>query len=186
MNKRIVELNNIGEYKYINEKEFPLFVIGVVKFKNDDRDLNFFNFKEVTLNNVSHQISGLLCNQVYIYGYAFTPIDLEYYNLANKLYKNYYGSNICDNVNLTEIIKYNNILKEYNLNCESSFLYFKEAIYPIDGNNDILQKIVGISFDEFVKKYVYFNEVNKKNTEFLYSMWLKNVLNIYILTNNSD
>jgi hypothetical protein len=185
LNLKTVNIQNIDKYKYIDDNSLPLFLLGVVRFDEDSNEnFNFFNFKNCNIDNLQHQVSGILCHSVTLYGYAFNPINDKYYKLIEELDKKYYNSSIHNNPKLSELSEYSNVIKQYNLNCEYSYIHLREGIYPID--IEYMKDIIGISYEDFEKEYVVYKENSSKFLNGLQPLWLSQLLNIYILTINSD
>ena len=118
---------DLKDFKYIAHSEQPKIIIGTpVHHKYDQQRLIFSN-------KVTHEDILFLQTKPTIKANFFRGLDIniskKYSDLIDDLH--YFSNNLTQN----RVEEYKNILKQYNLSCDSCFSYLSENIMPIDGKH---------------------------------------------------
>ena len=114
-------------YNYLEEHEIPKLFIGMI-----DNEYNPIIKPEYNPIKLNHQTSGYACGQLNLYGLLFNLNDF-----GSKFYKELNNSYLescigLGNDSLNDIIKYRILINKYNFDCNISYKYFSEAVYPLD------------------------------------------------------
>lgn len=128
----------------------------------------------------SHQSAGLACEQHNYIGFFLNPTE-KIEKLMNFLNTWGYESNIgAFGKTLNEIIEYRKILNDYLVDCNESYEFYEESIYPIDFDsnnfNDITKDDIPYDLDDLL---IFNNPLLRMKGCF--NRW-----KLLILTENSD
>lgn len=132
---------NLGTFKYIDEKELPVIVLGISIQVEYPR--KFIAKKDFYFKKIVHQTSGHACNQHYIYGVVLTPKNNIVKNAIKAISDEWLDSDMgCFGVTLSETLKYREqINKTLGVDCNASFQSLEEAFYPIDYSKENLERL---------------------------------------------
>lgn len=140
-----MDRTTLADYKYHDELglELPLLIVGI--HQSEDYPMEFTPKKKYKNRFVKlvHQTAGHGCHHDYIYGIVLKQreyIKKDIKALCDKYYESDLG---CLYTPLSELANYNNtICNNMYVDCNHSYHYLKEAIYPVDYHYETMEALV--------------------------------------------
>ncbi len=126
------------DYKYLEPEQLPCLVLAIVQTPQYPKSYNF----KPTHNwvKIAHQTAGNGCHQVYMNAIVLKCRDFDKINTLAKHY-----DNTCMNMlglSLNEIVAYRKYINDtLNVDCNESYHYLEEGIYPIDATTENIKKL---------------------------------------------
>jgi len=175
------------DFSYPKHSEFPMLVLGYdVHWRSMDKQKTLTSLDGYKLDNISHQTSGVGCNQHYIIGVRLTPRE-GVLDKMSDLCKHYYDCNfgMFGKVPLSEVNEYAGRIREsFGFGCNRTYRYLEEALYPIDHSPEALRALAIDDIPDDPRDMVYWGDVSDD-----YVYWSERIrvdFTIFILGENSD
>lgn len=130
-----------------------------------------------------HQTAGYACHHRYMYARFLMP-SLKIKKLGKMLLSKYSGSLLAQPVSLREANEYNNLLAEFGLSADRSFVRLEEGFYPID--IECLPKVTREKFSNDLRRQLVrpLPKYNKRKLSDVLSNWVE--FELAILGPNCD
>lgn len=183
-NSKISEVANhrffdIEKYQYLESNELPCLVLAI---KQNPQYPHEYNFRNNDFEFIAHQCGGLGCSQMYFQAKKL-QINPIYHSQLRIIENHFSNSNVgVFGVTLTEIFEYQNFLTKIpHADCDLTFSDFKEAIYPIDLTQEVINELTTekIDINKLDDLIIFDNDIDKM-------CGFINRFKLYYLTQNSD
>jgi len=132
---------NKEEYKFLDNDyniTLPVLVLAITQRPDFLREFNFKLTRQWL--KVQHQTAGYACHQVYMDATILKPREPEKLHILNREY-----SDSCINMwglTLDDAVTYRQrIIDLFGVDCNDTFHYLEEGIYPIDATQENLKKL---------------------------------------------
>lgn len=164
---QLVLATDVKNPYYVNDEEFQ---------KYYDYDFNTSKNKEFL--KIEHEYASEMLNTIFMWINILSPKEniKESINEINEKWKK---SKIIV-PSLSEVIEYNNFLKEkLDVNCEKSYSYFAQGLYPIDATIENISKLCDDDLPEDLDDLIFW----KNGIQKLFA--IKNRWTLFIVGENS-